>query len=263
MPGLGLGLGGLGLQILRSLSPGCGPEALSPGLGPGFLIAKDKNNMLVCTFGLNVLAYRIYRCSVSVLNSGLIASFWNRCTLNDMPRDIHIRLLIGLIQHDEEQVKPTHNQRAHLHIRAQRLPPVVPPANGVRRRQDERARIERSVNARLGDGNGLLLHRLVDRNLVRNIHLVEFVDGTDAVVVRALASIVKSPVSSSLMTAAVKAPGHSPISSSAVRGNSDFFRPLHLQFGQNNLGSSYLKPPTLSAPKRPGDALNLRLGEKN
>ncbi|KAJ7756936.1 hypothetical protein B0H16DRAFT_1457830 [Mycena metata] len=46
MPGLGLGLGGLGLQILqaRARALGAGPEALSPGLGPGFLIAKDKKH---------------------------------------------------------------------------------------------------------------------------------------------------------------------------------------------------------------------------
>ncbi|KAJ7728366.1 hypothetical protein B0H16DRAFT_1777808 [Mycena metata] len=48
MPGLGLGLSGLGLQILqaRARALGAGPEALSPGLGPGFLVAKDKNSML-------------------------------------------------------------------------------------------------------------------------------------------------------------------------------------------------------------------------
>ncbi len=44
MPGLGLGLGGLRLQILQAQARalGAGPEALSPGLGPGFLVAKDK-----------------------------------------------------------------------------------------------------------------------------------------------------------------------------------------------------------------------------
>ncbi|KAJ7763057.1 hypothetical protein B0H16DRAFT_1455486 [Mycena metata] len=43
MPGLGLGLGGLGLQILqaRARALGAGPEALSPGLGPGFLPLSD------------------------------------------------------------------------------------------------------------------------------------------------------------------------------------------------------------------------------
>ncbi|KAJ7020376.1 hypothetical protein C8F04DRAFT_1196706 [Mycena alexandri] len=47
MPGLGLGLGRLGLQILqaRARALGAGPEALSPGLGPGFLIAKDKKHL--------------------------------------------------------------------------------------------------------------------------------------------------------------------------------------------------------------------------
>ncbi|KAJ6492229.1 hypothetical protein C8R45DRAFT_928527 [Mycena sanguinolenta] len=48
MPGLGLGFGGLGLHIpqARARALGTGPEALSPGFGPGFFRAKKKKATL-------------------------------------------------------------------------------------------------------------------------------------------------------------------------------------------------------------------------
>ena len=38
------------------------------------------------------------------------------------------------------------------------------------------------MDASLGNGDGLLLHGLVDGHLVLHVHLVEFVDAADAVV---------------------------------------------------------------------------------
>ncbi|KAJ6462917.1 hypothetical protein C8R45DRAFT_940575 [Mycena sanguinolenta] len=52
MPGLGLGSGGLGLQILqaRARALGAGPEALSPGPSLGFFIAKKKYHARLILF---------------------------------------------------------------------------------------------------------------------------------------------------------------------------------------------------------------------
>ncbi|KAJ7721995.1 hypothetical protein B0H16DRAFT_1473568 [Mycena metata] len=63
MPGLGLGLGGLGLQILqaRARALGAGPKALSPGLGPGFLLAKDKKQLLPLIYTIHQFRATISR----------------------------------------------------------------------------------------------------------------------------------------------------------------------------------------------------------
>lgn len=99
-----------------------------------------------------------------------------------MLRDIQIRLRVTLIQHHKEQIKATHNWRAHLQICPERLLPIVPPPNRVCRSEDGRACIERGVDTGFGNRNCLLFHRFVDGDLVANIHLIKFVNGADAVV---------------------------------------------------------------------------------
>lgn len=100
----------------------------------------------------------------------------------DMLCDVQIALLVALVQHHEEEIETTHDRRSHRNVRAQALLAVVPAADRVRRGEDGRPRVQRRVNARLGDGDRLLFHGLVNRDLVRDVHLVKLVDCADAVV---------------------------------------------------------------------------------
>lgn len=83
-----------------------------------------------------------------------------------MFRNIQICLRITLVKHDKEQIKSTHNRRAHLHIRSQRLFAVVPATNGIRSGKNGRSSVESGMNTGFGDRDGLLFHSLVDGDLV-------------------------------------------------------------------------------------------------
>ena len=53
---------------------------------------------------------------------------------------------------------------------------------GVRRREDGGPRVEVCLNTGFGNRYRLLLHRFMNRDLVRRVHLVELVNTTNAVV---------------------------------------------------------------------------------
>ena len=102
--------------------------------------------------------------------------------IDDVPRKLQVRVLVALVQHDEEQIESAHDWRAHGYVNPQAGLAIIPPADGVSGGKDRRACIERSLDPSFGDGDGLLFHRFVDRDLVGEVHLVEFIDSTDAVV---------------------------------------------------------------------------------
>jgi len=102
--------------------------------------------------------------------------------IDDVPRKLQVRILVTLVQHDKEQIEPAHDRRAHCHVSPQAGLAIIPPANGISSRKDRRACIERGLDASFGDGDGLLFHCLMDRHLVRDVHLVELVNRTDTVI---------------------------------------------------------------------------------
>jgi hypothetical protein len=102
--------------------------------------------------------------------------------VHDVPCEIRIRLLVALIQDHEEQIEPAHDRSGHHHVRSERLLAIVPSSDGVRSSENARACVQGRLDTRLGDRDGLLLHRLVNGDLVGDIHLVELVDRADAVV---------------------------------------------------------------------------------
>jgi hypothetical protein len=75
-----------------------------------------------------------------------------------------VRLGLGTNHHVHE-VEAGQDGRWKRHVVFERLGAVVAPASRVGGGQDARARVQRRLHARLGDGDGLLLHRLVDRHL--------------------------------------------------------------------------------------------------
>jgi hypothetical protein len=95
---------------------------------------------------------------------------------------VEIDFFVALIQDDEKQVETAHDWGRHRNVSSERLFAIVPATDGVRSSEDGRARVERGVDARLGDRYSLLFHRFMNGNLVRDIHFVELVNGTDPVI---------------------------------------------------------------------------------
>ena len=102
--------------------------------------------------------------------------------IHDMLSDMQIDALITLVQNHEEQVESRHDRCTHRHIRSKAHLPVVPPTNRVGRGEDRSSRVESGLDTCFRDGDGLLFHRLVNGDLIRDIHFVEFIDGADPVV---------------------------------------------------------------------------------
>jgi hypothetical protein len=64
----------------------------------------------------------------------------------------------------------------------ERLGLIVPTEDGIGSRQNTCPGIERRIDARLGNGYGLLLHSLMNGDLVLSIHLIKLIDTTDPVI---------------------------------------------------------------------------------
>lgn len=102
--------------------------------------------------------------------------------IHDVFRYIEVNLFVAFVQDDEKQVETTHDWSRHRNVSSKRLFAIVPATDRVRSGKDGRACVECSVDARLGDRYGLLFHRFMNGNLVRDIHFVELVDGADPVI---------------------------------------------------------------------------------
>mmetsp|Transcript_41672 Transcript_41672/g.79644 ORF Transcript_41672/g.79644 Transcript_41672/m.79644 type:complete len:490 (+) Transcript_41672:722-2191(+) len=94
----------------------------------------------------------------------------------------HVLLPAPLVLHDEDQVEATQNGGLQVDVLRRRLHVVVPARGRVGRRHHRRARVEHRSDTRLGNGDGLLLHRLVDGHAVLGAHLVKLVDAHHAAV---------------------------------------------------------------------------------
>jgi hypothetical protein len=76
-----------------------------------------------------------------------------------------------LVQDEEEEVKAREERVWEVHILGDALAFVVPPVERIGSSQHRGTSVERGGDARLGDGDGLLLHHLVDGGPVRFVHL--------------------------------------------------------------------------------------------
>ena len=93
-----------------------------------------------------------------------------------------VALLVMLILDDEDHVETRQDRFRQLDVLAEGNRAVVAATNGIGSCNNGTARLKRSDNAGLGDGNGLLLHGFVDRGTVLVVHLVEFVNAADTAV---------------------------------------------------------------------------------
>mmetsp|Transcript_7151 Transcript_7151/g.18603 ORF Transcript_7151/g.18603 Transcript_7151/m.18603 type:complete len:462 (-) Transcript_7151:622-2007(-) len=89
---------------------------------------------------------------------------------------------VSCVTQDAGHVEPREDRLGELHVVGEGERRLVPPVDGVGRRNHRAARLQRGDDASLGYGDALLLHRLVDRRAVLVVHLVELVDQAHAAV---------------------------------------------------------------------------------
>ena len=82
----------------------------------------------------------------------------------------------GVYLDDEDEVETRQDGGLQVDVLRRRLHVVVAARRRVGGGHHGRARVEHRGDARLGDGDGLLLHRLVDCHAILRSHLVELVD---------------------------------------------------------------------------------------
>ena len=99
-----------------------------------------------------------------------------------MLSNVFVDRFVAVVLQNEEQVETGHNGRRDVDIQPQRLAVVVASTSGICRCENRSARVQRRLDARLGDTYCLLFHRFVDSNLVFDVHFVELVYAAHAVV---------------------------------------------------------------------------------
>ena len=99
-----------------------------------------------------------------------------------MSGDFKILLVFLLVVDHEEQVEARHNRWGDVDVVAEGLGTIVSTSVGVSGSQDRGTSVESCVDASLSDRDSLLLHSLVNSNLILDLHLVELIDAADAVI---------------------------------------------------------------------------------
>ena len=102
--------------------------------------------------------------------------------VRDVLRQALVIVARGRVEDQVENVKAAQQRSRQVDVVHGRHARVVPAIQRVRRGQNRRAGVERRVDAGLADGDGLLLHDLVNRRAVGVLHLVELVDARNAAV---------------------------------------------------------------------------------
>mmetsp|Transcript_3377 Transcript_3377/g.10230 ORF Transcript_3377/g.10230 Transcript_3377/m.10230 type:complete len:373 (-) Transcript_3377:810-1928(-) len=129
---------------------------------------------------LNVALEKVVLGVVAVVHHGALAG--PPVDADDVPGNLKVPVEGLLVLDDEDEVKPTKHGGLDVDVLLGGLQVVVPAGGWVGRGQDGGAGVEHRGDASLGDGDGLLLHGLVDGNPVLHPHLIELVDADDAAV---------------------------------------------------------------------------------
>ena len=101
---------------------------------------------------------------------------------NDVAGNSSIAAGVQLIQNHEEQIETRKEGVGKANVLLNAPTAIVLAIDGVGSGQDRAAGIETGVDASLGNGNGLLLHGLVDSDTVVLAHLVELIDADQTTV---------------------------------------------------------------------------------
>ena len=99
-----------------------------------------------------------------------------------MSGDVEVILIFLLVKDDEEKIETRHNGGGDVHVVSKRFRAIVSASVGISSGQDRGTSVESGMDTSLGDRDGLLLHGLVNSNLILDIHLVELVNTADTVI---------------------------------------------------------------------------------
>jgi len=87
-----------------------------------------------------------------------------------------ITLWILLVKHDEDEIETREEGVWQANVAAYRLVPGILGVDGIGSSDDTASGVESGVDARLGNGDCLLLHDFVNGHTVHIVHLVELIN---------------------------------------------------------------------------------------
>ena len=132
--------------------------------------------------------------TVGVVNLGFEIFVRPHVRTNHESRQSLVEDAVDRVLDDAEDIEARQDGIGQFDVVRERPGGVVPPPDRVRGRHDGAPRLQRRHDARLGDGDGLLLHRLVDGHAVLVVHLVELVDEADAPVGHDQGTALQNPL---------------------------------------------------------------------
>lgn len=115
---------------------------------------------------------------IIIIVYNLSAKMW----IYNIISNISVMLLIAFIFQNQDEVKPTHNGFCQVDIVLKTHGWYIPTPDWVRGCNNAAPGLQLGHDACLGDGNGLLLHGLVDASPVDFVHFVEFINAADTVI---------------------------------------------------------------------------------
>ena len=170
---VGVRVGVLGRLELAELARRGPVPSLPHRVGPGSAARRPRTSSLVVGVAVVVV--------VAVVAGGTVPGPVPVAP-DDVGRDAPVVAWVHLVQHHEEQIEPREQRVREADVLLDAALAIVLAVDRVGRRQDGAAGVEAGVNSSLGDGNGLLLHGLVDGHPVILAHLVELVDAYQSAV---------------------------------------------------------------------------------
>ena len=100
--------------------------------------------------------------------------------LGHMASKVAILYGIGLVQKQENYVETRQQSCREVYVLVGFLALVISSIGRVRSCQNRGSSVESRGDSSFSDGNGLLLHNLVDVRSITLVHLVELIDCTDS-----------------------------------------------------------------------------------
>jgi len=95
---------------------------------------------------------------------------------NNSFSDQSITLWILLVKHDEDEIETREEGVWQANVAANGLVPGILGVDGIGSSDDTASGVESGVDARLGNGDCLLLHDFVNGHTVHIVHLVELIN---------------------------------------------------------------------------------------
>lgn len=108
--------------------------------------------------------------------------------------DVAVFLGVQIIQDDEQQIETRQERVRQIDVFLRADVAIVLAIDRIRCRNNRASRIQRGLDAGLGNGDCLLFHYFVDRNTVQVTHFVEFINAHHAPVSQHHCTSLKTPI---------------------------------------------------------------------